>query len=339
MKTSDFHFYLPESLIAQTPTSPRDHSRLLAIRRGGGMEHKHFYDLPEYLKAGDALVVNRTRVMPARLAGEREGGGACEVLLLTQLSPTRWEAIVKPGRRLHTGARMSFGGGRLRADVVGELDEGGRVLEFLCEGTFEEALHDLGEMPLPPYITETLEDRERYQTVYSKEEGSAAAPTAGLHFTPELLAKIEGMGVEIVPILLNVGLGTFRPVKTEDVDDHVMHSEYYEVSERDAERLNAVKSRGGRVIAVGTTSVRALESAAVGQGIIAPGRGQTDIFIKPGDSFRMIDGLVTNFHLPGSTLIMLVSAFLGRKETLEAYLCAVERGYRFYSFGDAMLIL
>ncbi|MBO4886611.1 MAG: tRNA preQ1(34) S-adenosylmethionine ribosyltransferase-isomerase QueA [Clostridia bacterium] len=340
MKTSDFMYDLPEERIAQTPVEPRDHSRLMVIDRAtGDIAHRHFYDVTDYLRPGDALVINETRVIPARLIGERAGGGVCELLLLKQLGPKKWETLARPGRRLKPGATVSFGGGRLTARILAETDAGGRTVEFACEGAFEAALDELGEMPLPPYIHEKLADRERYQTVYAKQDGSAAAPTAGLHFTPELLERIRGMGVEIVPILLHVGLGTFRPVKVEDVEDHVMHSEYYEVTEEAASRLNAVKARGGRVIAVGTTSVRTLESAAGETGSLAARSGWTNIFIKPGYAFKMVDALITNFHLPGSTLIMLVSAFMGRERTLAAYELAVREGYRFFSFGDAMLIL
>ena len=340
MKTSDFMYDLPEELIAQTPVEPRDHSRMMVIPLDGSeIQHKHFYDLTGYLKPGDALVVNETRVIPARLLGERENGGPAEILLLKQVGPKMWETLVKPGRRLKAGAKVSFGGGRLEARIVGDTDAGGRVVEFVCEGTLEAALDELGEMPLPPYIHEKLEDRERYQTVYAKSEGSAAAPTAGLHFTPELMDKIRAMGVEIIPVLLHVGLGTFRPVKAEDVEDHVMHSEYYEVTEEAAARIRAVREQGGRIIAVGTTSVRTLESAATAKGEIGACSGWTSIFIKPGYEFKLVDGLITNFHLPGSTLVMLVSALIGRERILAAYEEAVREKYRFFSFGDATLLL
>lgn len=339
MKTSDFVYDLPEELIAQTPVEPRDHSRLLAVKRTDGtMEHRHFYDLPDYLRPGDVLVVNDTRVMPARLIGERAGGGACEVLLLRQLSPVSWETLVKPGKKLKSGARVSFGGGRLEATIEAPTEAGGRVVRFdVASGTLEAALDDLGEMPLPPYIHEKLEDRERYQTVYAREKGSAAAPTAGLHFTPELLEKIRAMGVTVVPVLLHVGLGTFRPVKVEDISQHHMHSEFYSVTPEAAEAVNRAKAEGRRVIAVGTTSVRTLESAAR-DGTLEPSSGWTDIFITPGYRFQMVDALITNFHLPGSTLIMLVSALMGRERTLAVYEEAVRQRYRFFSFGDAMLI-
>ena len=339
MKTSDFMYDLPEELIAQTPVEPRDHSRLMVVDKNtGAIEHKHFYDVIDYLNPGDVLVINETRVIPARLFGERAGGGACEVLLLRQLGPKRWETLVKPGKKLKPGAEITFGGGRLRARIAETTDVGGRIVDFDCDGTFEAALDELGEMPLPPYIHERLEDKERYQTVYAKQEGSAAAPTAGLHFTPELLDRIREKGVDVVPVLLHVGLGTFRPVKTENVEEHEMHSEYFEVTAEAAARINAARERGGRVVAVGTTSVRTLESAAE-NGVLLPRRGETSIFIKPGYRFQMVDALITNFHLPGSTLVMLVSALYNREKILAAYEEAVRDGYRFFSFGDAMLIL
>ncbi len=339
MKLSDFMYDLPEERIAQTPVEPRDHSRLMVVRRDtGAIEHKHFYDVIDYLNPGDALVINDTRVIPARLYGERPTGGACEVLLLKQLAPKKWETLVKPGKKLKPGAEIVFGDGRLRGRVLETTDVGGRIVAFECEGTFEAVLDELGEMPLPPYIHEALEDRERYQTVYAKREGSAAAPTAGLHFTPELLEKIREKGIEIVPVLLHVGLGTFRPVKVENVEDHHMHTEYFEVSEEAAEKVNAARARGNRVIAVGTTSVRTLESACE-SGKLLPMRGDTGIFIRPGYRYQMVDALITNFHLPGSTLMMLVSALYDREKILAAYELAVKEQYRFFSFGDAMLIL
>lgn len=339
MKLSDFMYELPEERIAQTPVEPRDHSRLMVLHRDTGeIEHRHFYDIVDYLNSGDALVINETRVIPARLIGERPSGGACEVLLLRQLAPKRWEALVRPGKKLRPGAEVRFGGGRLTARVIETTDGGGRILDFFCEGTMEAALDELGEMPLPPYIHEKLADRERYQTVYAKQEGSAAAPTAGLHFTPELLERIRAKGIDIVPVLLHVGLGTFRPVKVENVEEHEMHSEYFEVTEEAARRINAARERGCRVVAVGTTSVRTLESAAEGGRLVAK-KGDTQIFIRPGYKYQMVDALITNFHLPGSTLVMLVSAFYDREKILEAYKIAVEQQYRFFSFGDAMLIL
>ena len=339
MKLSDFMYDLPEERIAQTPAEPRDHSRLMVLHRDThAIEHRHFYDVIEYLNPGDVLVINETRVIPARLIGERPSGGACEVLLLKQLGPKRWETLVKPGKKLKPGAEVIFGGGRLRGRIAETTDVGGRIVDFECEGSFEETLDALGEMPLPPYIHEKLSDRERYQTVYAKQEGSAAAPTAGLHFTPELLERIREKGVEIVPVLLHVGLGTFRPVKVENVEEHEMHSEYFEVTEEAAERINAARKRGGRVIAVGTTSVRTLESASE-DGVLLPKRGETKIFIRPGYQWQMVDALITNFHLPGSTLMMLVSALYDRERIIAAYEEAVRQEYRFFSFGDAMLIL
>ena len=339
MKLSDFMYDLPEERIAQTPVEPRDHSRLMVIHRDTDeIEHRHFYDVIDYLNPGDVLVVNDTRVIPARLYGERPTGGACEVLLLKQLAPKRWETLVKPGKKLKPGAEIVFGDGRLRGRVLETTDVGGRIVEFECEGTFEAALDALGEMPLPPYIHEQLEDRERYQTVYARHEGSAAAPTAGLHFTPELLDRIREKGIDVVPVLLHVGLGTFRPVKVENIEEHQMHSEHFEVTEDAARRVNAARERGGRVIAVGTTSVRTLESAAENGKLVAK-RGETSIFIRPGYRYQMVDALITNFHLPGSTLIMLVSALYDREKILSAYETAVKENYRFFSFGDAMLIL
>lgn len=338
MKLSDFMYDLPEERIAQTPVEPRDHSRLMVLHRDTHeIEHKHFYDIVDYLNPGDCLVINETKVIPARLYGERPTGGACEVLLLKQLGPKRWETLVRPGKKLRPGAEVIFGDGRLRCRVVETTDDGGRIVEFECEGSFEAALDALGEMPLPPYIHEKLQDRDRYQTVYAKQDGSAAAPTAGLHFTPELLARIRAKGVDIVPVLLHVGLGTFRPVKVENIEEHQMHSEYFEVTEDAAQRVNAAHARGGRVIAVGTTSVRTLESAAEGGRLVAR-RGDTSIFIKPGYRWQLVDALITNFHLPGSTLLMLVSALYDREHILAAYEEAVRDEYRFFSFGDAMLI-
>ena len=338
MKLTDFMYDLPEQRIAQTPVEPRDHSRLMVLHRGtGAIEHRHFYDVIEYLNPGDVLVINETKVIPARLYGTRPTGGAVEVLLLKQLGPKRYETLVKPGKKLRPGAEVSFGDGRLKGRVVESTDVGGRIVEFECEGSFEAALDALGEMPLPPYIHEKLADRDRYQTVYAKQDGSAAAPTAGLHFTPELLNRIREKGVEIVPVLLHVGLGTFRPVKAENIEEHQMHSEYFEVTEEAAARVNAARARGNRVIAVGTTSVRTLESAAQ-DGKLVASRGDTSIFIKPGYQFQLVDALITNFHLPGSTLIMLVSALYDRERILEAYKTAVDMEYRFFSFGDAMLI-
>lgn len=338
MKLSDFMYDLPEARIAQTPIEPRDHSRLMVLHRDtGAIEHKHFYDIIDYLNPGDCLVINETKVIPARLYGERPTGGACEVLLLRQIGPKVWETLVRPGRKLKPGAEVVFGDGRLKCRVLETTDVGGRIVEFECEGTFEAALDALGEMPLPPYIHEKLKDRNRYQTVYAKQDGSAAAPTAGLHFTPELLQRIRAKGIDVVPVLLHVGLGTFRPVKVENIEDHEMHTEYFEVSQDAADRINAARARGGRIVAVGTTSVRTLESAAK-DGRVQAMRGDTNIFIKPGYHYQMVDALITNFHLPGSTLVMLVSAFYDRERILDAYRLAVNEEYRFFSFGDAMFI-
>ncbi len=341
MKTADFDYVLPEELIAQTPVEPRDHSRLLVYHRGdGSVEHRHFYDLIEYLHPGDALVINETKVIPARLLGEKEGTGVpVEVLLLRRENATDWEALVRPGRRLKPGTLCSFGEGLLRCEILGTVsDIGGRKVRFHFSGVFEEILDQLGEMPLPPYIHEKLRDASRYQTVYAKQEGSAAAPTAGLHFTPELLERIREKGILIVPVLLHVGLGTFRPVKVEDAEHHVMHSEWCQVTEDAAETLNRVRRAGRRIVCVGTTSVRTLETMADAEGVIHAGARDTSIFIYPGVPLRATDALVTNFHLPQSTLLMLVSAVMGQAEALRVYRIAVAEKYRFFSFGDAMFI-
>lgn len=341
MKLSDFDFALPEELIAQRPVEPRDASRLFVVRKdGGAFAHRHFRDLPEYLRPGDALVVNETRVMPARLLGQREGtGGAVEVLLLKRIDRDRWETLVKPGKKARAGQRLSFGDGLLSATVQDTTDVGGRVVEFSYSGIFEQILDRLGKMPLPPYIHEQLEDPERYQTVFAREWGSAAAPTAGLHFTPQLLDQIAGMGVEVHKVLLHVGLGTFRPVQAENLLEHKMHSEFFTVTPETAAALNRTKQAGGRIIAVGTTSVRTLETVTAEDGTFRPGEGWTDIFIYPGYRFKAVDAMVTNFHLPKSTLLMLISAFAGRDLVLNAYAEAVAERYRFFSFGDAMLIV
>ena len=341
MKTSDYDYELPERLIAQHPVEPRDHSRLLAVNAATGeREHRRFDEIVNYLRAGDALVLNETRVIPARLLGVKEDTGVpVEVLLLRRENAADWEALVKPGRRLKPGAVCVFGDGRLRCEILGNVEEtGGRRVRFHYTGVFEEILDQLGEMPLPPYIHEQLEDRNRYQTVYARVDGSAAAPTAGLHLTPQLLERIRAMGVEIVPVLLHVGLGTFRPVKAENLEEHVMHSEWYQVTPEAAERLNRIRAQGGRIFCVGTTSVRTLETVAKPDGTICPGSGETAIFIHPGVPIKAVDGLITNFHLPQSTLLMLVSAFLGRETALDVYREAVAKEYRFFSFGDAMLI-
>ncbi|MBE5779821.1 MAG: tRNA preQ1(34) S-adenosylmethionine ribosyltransferase-isomerase QueA [Clostridiales bacterium] len=341
MKTSDFNYHLPEELIAQTPVEPRDHSRLLVYDRSDkSIRHLHFYDLPSFLRKGDALVINNTRVIPARLLGEKEETHVpVEILLLKRLEKDLWEALVRPGRRLQPGTFCSFGDGLLRAEIVDHAPEGARLVRFHYEGVFEELLDKLGQMPLPPYIHEKLQDRERYQTVYAKEEGSAAAPTAGLHFTPELMDRIQAMGVEIIPVLLHVGLGTFRPVKEDDVSKHHMHVEHYEVTREAADAINRVRANGGRCICIGTTSVRTLETVTGEDCIVRAENGDTGIFIMPGYTFHAVDALVTNFHLPQSTLLMLVSALTGREEALRVYEEAVRERYRFFSFGDAMLIL
>ena len=339
MKKSDFYFDLPEELIAQTPLKQRDASRLLLLsRETGEIQHKHFFELPDFLNAGDCLVLNDSRVLPARLMGNRLTGGAVEVVLLRDLGGGRWECLTRPGRKTRPGTELTFGGGLLTATVTDALDDGNKVLQFHYDGIFLEILDQLGKMPLPPYIKAELQDRERYQTVYSREVGSAAAPTAGLHFTEELLDRIRSKGVKVCFVTLHVGLGTFRPVKEEDILDHVMHSEYCVIPEETARIINETKSAGGRVIAVGTTSCRTLESFTEPDGTVIPKGGWTDIFIYPGYTFKCIDALVTNFHLPESTLIMLVSALAGREQILHAYEVAVKERYRFFSFGDAMYI-
>ena len=340
MKTSDFYYDLPQELIAQTPLERRDGSRLLTLDKvTGAWEHRHFYDLPEYLHPGDCLILNDSRVLPARLLGQRlPGGGACEVLLLIDKGEGTWECLVRPGRKMKPGAKLSFGDGELTAEVTEELPGGNRLVHFDYEGIFLEVLERLGKMPLPPYIKEELQDSERYQTVYSKVLGSAAAPTAGLHFTPELLEKIAAMGVNIGYVTLHVGLGTFRPVKEDNIEEHPMHSEYCVVPPETAELINRTRAAGGRCICVGTTSCRTLESFAAEDGHMEPSAGWTDIFIYPGYKFKVMDALVTNFHLPESTLVMLVSAFAGREHILNAYAEAVREKYRFFSFGDAMFI-
>ncbi|MEQ2455219.1 tRNA preQ1(34) S-adenosylmethionine ribosyltransferase-isomerase QueA [Flavonifractor hominis] len=340
MKTADFDFYLPEELIAQTPLERRDSSRLLALdKHTGATRHMHFFDLPTLLRPGDCLVLNDSRVLPARLIGHREPtGGAVEVLLLIDRGNKTWECLVRPGRKLKPGTRLSFGDGELKAEVVEVCEGGNRLVRFEYEGIFLETLERLGKMPLPPYIKVELNDPERYQTVYSREVGSAAAPTAGLHFTKDLLCQIEKMGVHICYVTLHVGLGTFRPVKEEDILDHEMHSEYCMISAETAETINRTRREGGRVICVGTTSCRTIESWAAEDGTLKESAGWTNIFIYPGYRFKVLDGLITNFHLPESTLIMLVSALAGREHILAAYREAVEQRYRFFSFGDAMFI-
>ena len=340
MKKSDFYFDLPEELIAQTPLQKRDSSRMLHLdRQTGEIEHRHFYELPEYLREGDCLVLNDTRVLPARLLGCRSSGGGVELVLLRDLGEGRWECLSRPGRKTKPGTELSFGDGELTATVEAVAEGGNRIVRFHYDGIFLEVLERLGKMPLPPYIKEELQDAERYQTVYSRELGSAAAPTAGLHFTPELLDEIAKKGVKICYVTLHVGLGTFRPVKEDEIEDHEMHSEFCVVSPETADTVNTVKKSGGRVIAVGTTSCRTLESFTDEDGTLRPGSRWTNIFIYPGYRFKCIDALITNFHLPESTLIMLVSALAGRDNILRAYETAVKKRYRFFSFGDAMLIL
>ena len=350
METKDFYFDLPEELIAQTPLKKRSDSRLLVLdRETGAIRHDHFYHIADYLHAGDCLVLNDTKVLPARLLGAREDTGThVELLLLKRLSKEElaeeafqtdcWEVLVRPGKRVRPGHRLTFGEGLLKAEVLKITEGGNRIVHFEFKGIFEEILDQLGQMPLPPYIHERLEDPDRYQTVYAREEGSAAAPTAGLHFTQELLEELKQKGVKIAFVTLHVGLGTFRPVKVENIEDHEMHSEYYQISAETARVINETRQQGGRVIAVGTTSCRTLESAALEDGTVPATGGWTQIFIYPGYRFKVLDGLITNFHLPESTLIMLVSAFAGREHVLNAYAEAVRERYRFFSFGDAMLI-
>lgn len=341
MKVTDFTFDLPEELIAQDPLEDRASSRLLVLDKvTGERTHRHFRDVKEYLKPGDCLVINDTKVIPARLIGAKEGTGAkIEVLLLKRKENDMWETLVKPGKKARPGARISFGNGELVGEVVDVLEEGNRLVRFEYKGIFEEVLDRLGQMPLPPYITHQLQDKNRYQTVYAKHEGSAAAPTAGLHFTQELLEEIQAMGVKIAHVTLHVGLGTFRPVKVENVLEHHMHSEFYCIEQDAADLINETKKNGGRVISVGTTSTRTLESAADENGFLTAKSGWTEIFIYPGYQFKVIDGLITNFHLPESTLLMLVSALAGREHVLAAYEEAVKERYRFFSFGDAMFII
>lgn len=339
MRKSDFYFDLPPELIAQTPLERRDASRLMTLdKRTGEIGHRHFTDLPQLLRPGDCLVLNDSRVLPARLIGRRESGGACEVLLLIDRGEKTWECLVRPGRKLRPGSRVIFGGGELTGEIVGEAEGGNRLVRFAYEGIFLETLERLGRMPLPPYIKAELQDPERYQTVYSRVTGSAAAPTAGLHFTPELLKTISDMDVKLCYVTLHVGLGTFRPVKEDEIADHKMHSEYCVIPQETADVICETKRSGGRVVCVGTTSCRTVESWADEDGMLRAGAGWTNIFIYPGYRFKVLDALITNFHLPESTLIMLVSALAGRERVLEAYRRAVEERYRFFSFGDAMMI-
>ncbi|HGG0418289.1 tRNA preQ1(34) S-adenosylmethionine ribosyltransferase-isomerase QueA [Clostridium botulinum] len=340
MKVKDFDFYLPEELIAQHPMEKRDEARLLVLdKKTGEIEDKIFKDILDYLTPNDCLVLNNTRVLPARLIGSKEEtGGKMEFLLLKRKEKDVWETLVKPGKRAQIGARFIFGNGELKAEVIGMGEEGSRIVKFYYEGIFEEILDQLGQMPLPPYIKEKLDDKEMYQTVYSKEEGSAAAPTAGLHFTEKLLEKIKEKGVKLAFLTLHVGLGTFRPVKVEDIQEHIMHSEYYKMDKETAKIINTTREKGGRVIAVGTTSCRTLETIGDIEGKVKEQSGWTDIFIYPGYKYKVVDALITNFHLPQSTLLMLVSALAGRDNIMNAYNVAVEKEYRFFSFGDAMFI-
>lgn len=341
MNVEEFDYHLPESLIAQTPLKNRDQSRLLVLgRKTGNIAHKHFTDIMDYFETGDTLVLNDTRVMPARLFGLKEETGAkVEMLMLTRIEDNDWEVLLKPAKRIKVGNTLSFGNGKIIAECIKELEQGGRIMRLHYEGILEERLDELGEMPLPPYIKERLDDPDRYQTVYAKENGSAAAPTAGLHFTDELLQKIKDKGVNIAFITLHVGLGTFRPVSVEDIDDHEMHSEYYQMTKETADMLNKTKENGHRIISVGTTSTRTLETIRRDHEQFVATSGWTDIFIYPGFEYKAIDGLITNFHLPKSTLVMLVSAFSSREYILNAYKEAVKLKYRFFSFGDAMLII
>ncbi len=341
MNINDFDYHLPEELIAQTPLTERTASRLLVVdKNAGALEHRHFSDISNYIKPGDCLVLNNTRVIPARLLGHREtSGGAAELLLLRQMEDDVWETLVRPGKKCRLGDRIVFGDGQLVAEIIKVKDDGNRLVKFHYEGIFNEILLSLGEMPLPPYIKEKLQDPERYQTVYSKVEGSAAAPTAGLHFTKELLASLQEKGVNIAYVTLHVGLGTFRPVKAETIEEHTMHSEVYHVDEETAALINNTKKNGGRIICVGTTATRVVETLSDDEGIMHAGTGETSIFIYPGYKFKQTDVLITNFHLPKSTLVMLVSALAGRELILKAYEEAVQKEYRFFSFGDAMIIL
>ena len=340
MNLKDFYYELPPELIAQDPLVERSSSKLMVMnRKTGEVEHKIFSDIVDYLNPGDCLVINDTKVIPARLIGAKiDTGATIEVLLLKRMDADSWECLVKPGKKARPGAQISFGGGLLTGEITDVLEEGNRIIKFSYEGIFEEILDELGQMPLPPYITHTLQDKNRYQTVYAKHEGSAAAPTAGLHFTPELLEKIKAKGVNIASVTLHVGLGTFRPVKVENITEHVMHSEFYCIEQEEADKINEAKKNGHRVIAVGTTSCRTLESAATEEGYIPAKSGDTSIFIYPGYKFKAIDCLITNFHLPESTLLMLISALAGRDNVMNAYREAVEERYRFFSFGDAMYI-
>ncbi|MEW6621748.1 MAG: tRNA preQ1(34) S-adenosylmethionine ribosyltransferase-isomerase QueA [Bacillota bacterium] len=340
MKVHEFDYYLPQELIAQEPVFPRDVSKVLVVdRKKKRLEHKRFHEIIEYINPGDVLVFNHTKVIPARLLGEKETGAGVELVLLKKIAHDIWECLVKPGKKLKPGAEIFFGNRELKARIEDYTEDGGRLVRFFYDGIFEDVLERLGKIPLPPYILKELEDKNRYQTIYAKEEGSAAAPTAGLHFTDELFKRLQDKGVESAFLTLHIGLGTFRPVKVDTVEDHKMHSEYYCLSQRSAETINHAKKRGNRIVAVGTTSVRTLETVADCQGFVNAKSGWTDIYIYPGYEFKVVDALITNFHLPKSTLIMLVAAFAGRELTRSAYSAAIKEKYRFYSFGDAMLIV
>lgn len=340
MKVSDFDFHLPTHLIAQVPINQRDMSRLIILNRSEQtIQHKSFYQIPDYLEEGDLLVFNQTKVLPARLLGNKDTGAKVEILLLKRLEGDYWDCLVKPGRKLKPGSKVYFGSGDLEGEIIDHTDSGGRIVRFYYQGIFEEVLDRLGEMPLPPYIQRELKDKNRYQTIYAKEQGSAAAPTAGLHFTEDLFKRLEDKGIKTAFLTLHVGLGTFRPVKTENLEDHTMHSEFFSINHETAGLINQTKNKGKKVVAVGTTSIRTLESVADSEGKVHGSSGWTDIFIYPGYEFKVVDGIVTNFHLPKSSLIMLVAAFAGTEFIKEAYRRAIEEEYRFYSFGDAMLII
>ncbi len=340
MKVADFDFILPDELIAQTPIEPRDHSRLLVVFKDRkGLEEGIFKDITNYLNPGDLLVLNNTRVIPARLYGQKETGAVIEVLLLTSQTVDKWEVLVRPGRKMKLGEEVIFGDGLMKGTVLDYTDFGGRVMKFSYQGDFDQIIDQLGEMPLPPYITTKLEDPERYQTIYAAKRGSAAAPTAGLHFTQKLFNTLQSKGIRIGYVTLHVGLGTFRPVQVDDVEEHDMHSEFYEVTEQTADLINSTRASGGKIITVGTTATRTLETVADDQRIIHPGSGWTDIFIYPGYQFKAIDGMITNFHLPKSTLIMMIGALIGQQKVMQAYAHAIRERYRFFSFGDAMMII
>lgn len=340
MNIEEFDYFLPEELIAQHPIEPRDASRLLVLHKESGkLEHKHFYEIGNYLRPGDVLVINDTKVLPARLYAQKETGAQIEIVILKQVGLNQWQSLVKPGKKALPGTKLYFPGHSMTAEVIDYSEDGTRIVQFYPQGDFFTALDEIGQMPLPHYIKEPLKDKNRYQPVYARERGSAAAPTAGLHFTNDLLQKLEAQGILIAKVLLHVGLGTFRPVKVQEITEHKMHSEYYQVTPETADIINKARQNGGRVISVGTTSTRTLETLSTNEGVLMPGTGWTDIFIYPGYQFKMVDALITNFHLPKSTLVMLVAAFAGREQVLAAYKEAIKEKYRFYSFGDAMLLI